>query len=232
MRIFISFIIFASLSSVFPACSVTRKGAYFAHRGEPKNLDEYKSELAQYYKEEYVKQVEDLLNFARKKISTSLERGEKVVVLFDFADVLFSSWPYQKMFQFGFKYETWKEWVDQADAPSVPGVVEFYRWSRQEGADVKIVSGRKREKSRESDEPSVINLARIGVSEYDIIWIRQEEASDRGAFKRRVREELRRQGYDLIVNIGSQERDFSEESATLHIKLPNPFYRAPSRIDF
>ncbi len=188
--------------------------------------------MAEYARTEYPRQTAQIFDFARARILDALRDGRKVVVLFDFADVLFSSRAYQERTQFGFRYESWKSWVDEASAEAVPGAVEFYRWCQDQGVATRIISGRKREARAESDEPSVKNLKKIGIDHYDIVWITKEEADDRGVFKRRAREDLRKRGFDFLVNLGSQERDFSEEPNTLHLKLPNPFYRAPSRIRF
>ncbi len=192
---------------------------------EPRNLELLKREIRAYVASgEYDREVAAVAKQAAAWIETRVTKrqpGERLAVVFDLDDTLWSSWPDLKVYDFGWNDATWVAWVEAARAPAIRPVQAVYQVTRQLGLEVFFLTTRT-ERERKATER---NLSNIGCCECTAL-IMQPEGDTRTAvvFKTAERRRLTAEGYAIIANIGDQTSDVAGGFAERAFKLPNPFY--------
>ncbi len=169
----------------------------------------------------------------------SLHIGNKPAVVLDIDETVLDNIPQQlKLLKSAQPYtkESWVEWVKQAKAKPLPGSLEFTRYAKSKGVEVFYVSNR----YAENLSYTINNLKKYNYPNADNEHILlRGESSDKT--KRR---ELISKKYNVILLLGDNLRDFSEEFAKrdkesmgtkvvekykdlfgkLYIVFPNPTY--------
>jgi acid phosphatase len=192
---------------------------------EPRNLDLLKREVRAYVTSgEYDREVVAVAKQAAGWIETRVARhkpGERLAVVLDLDDTLWSSWPDLKAYDFGWDDATWAAWVEAAKAPAIEPVREVYRLARRLGAEVFFLTTRT-EKDRKATER---NLAALGCRECAALVMRAEgDKRTAAVFKSAERRRLAAEGHVIIANLGDQASDLAGGYAERTFKLPNPFY--------
>lgn len=192
---------------------------------EPANLYPHKLEIRAYV--DSGRYLEDIAAAAKRAEAWLVERvarkttGERLAVVFDLDETLFSNWPYLSGNDFGYVPEVWDAWVARGEAPAIEPVREVYRAARRLGVEVFFLTGR-RESERASTEK---NLRTIGCGEFaELICRPAAMKGTSAAFKTAARARIAKEGWTIMANVGDQESDLTGGFAERTFKLPNPFY--------
>lgn len=192
---------------------------------EPRNLDLLKRELRAYHDSgEYDREIGKVAGEARRWIEQRIARrkpDERLAIIFDFDDTLVSNWPAFRAGDFGYVEEAWRAWVQAGEAPPISPVVDLLRFARSQGLGVFVITSR-----LENQRTATIkNLERIGCAEGVTLICAPNDWRDTAAkFKTAQRQQLSKQGYAIIANVGDQQSDLVGGNAERIFKLPNPFY--------
>jgi acid phosphatase len=192
---------------------------------EPRNLGLLKREIRVYVESgAYDREVAAVAQAAAEWIGARAAQrkpGERLAVVLDLDDTLWSGWQDMAGFDFGWNGATWAAWVEAAKAPPIGPVREVYRLARRLGVEVFFVTTRT-ERERKSTEQ---NLAAIGCRECAAL-IMQPTGDPRtaAAFKTGERRRLVAEGWVIVANLGDQASDLAGGLAEKAFKLPNPFY--------
>ncbi len=190
---------------------------------EPLNLSLAKSQLREYvasgrYDRDMVAATREAKSWLEQRKARG---GERLTVVFDLDETLWSNLPHMTAMDFGYVVGEWDRWVDAGNAPGISPVQEVYRVARACGMDVIFLTAR-----RERDRPGTErNLRAIGCGDYAALICRA--ASDQrttAEFKTEERRRLTREGRVIVANLGDQESDLTGGFAERVFKLPNPFY--------
>ena len=195
---------------------------------EPRNLDLLKAEIREYVKSgEYQR---DIAAVAANAEAWLVERaanrapGERLAVVFDLDETLFSNWPHIDSLGLGYTAAAWEAWVAEGKAPALEPVRAVYRTARRLGLDVVFLSGR-RERQRAGTEK---NLRVIDCAEYAVLILKPDGSKETAAeFKTAQRKRLTAGGRVIVANLGDQESDLAGGYAERTFKLPNPLYLTP-----
>jgi acid phosphatase len=187
------------------------------------NLDDAKAAVKEYYESgRYGDEVKQILEDVEKKIE-ELQLPDSSLVIFDVDDTALSGYEYTKEIGFGFRYDTWKEYLLKSRQKSVPHMQEFYSFLRNRGISVIFLTGR----SEILHDATKLNLARNGFLNYDTLICRDsfENKLPAAKYKEIKRKELAKKGYKIIASIGDQLSDLRGDNTGLKIKLPNYLYK-------
>jgi acid phosphatase len=122
----------------------------------------------------------------------------------------------------GLNIEKFNEWVNQAQAKTLP-TSKFLQWARQKGFAVVLITGRDEEERRVTIE----NLVRNSIS-YDGLYMRPAgDHSLAEEMKTQYRKQIEAMGFKIIVSIGDQDSDLYGGYAEDCEKLPNKIYYIP-----
>ncbi len=195
---------------------------------EPANIYPLKQEIRAYVESgQYVRDIAVVAQKAQAWIEQRVGKratGERLTVVFDLDETLFSNWPEISAQDFGFNEVAWEAWVADGKAPAIAPVCEVYRTARRLGVDVIFLTGR-RVRDRVNTEK---NLRMIDCVEFAALICQPDDSKETtGAFKFAVRKRLKAEGRVIIANLGDQESDFSGGYAERTFKLPDPFYLTP-----
>lgn len=130
----------------------------------------------------------------------------------------------------------WATWVNEANAPALPGAVDFINFAQKNRVDVFLISNRKEELL----SPTLDNLKKVGINISADHVLLKTETSNKDARRAKVKA-----NHTVILYIGDQLTDFAsiyddpQEVSTLpdskkdslqnllnkeFIMLPNPMY--------
>lgn len=192
---------------------------------EPRNLGLLKRELRTYVKSgAYQRDVAAVGKEASGWIESRTAQvtpGEKLAVVFDLDDTLWSGWPELDGFDFGWNEASWAAWIAAAKAPAIEPVCDVYRLARRRGVAVIFLSSRY--EAQRAD--TVGNLKAVGCAEYAaLVLMKDGDPRTAAAFKTAERARLASEGYVIIANVGDQASDLVGGFAEKTFKVPNPFY--------
>lgn len=186
------------------------------------NLDTAKEIVREYYENgQYDKEVTEIINEAKEKLS-KLNPGDDSVVVFDIDDTAISGYEYTEEIGFGYFREHWRKWAEEADAPAIKQVKEFYNWLIERKIHVIFLTGR----IEDVRDVTHKNLIYSGYTKYDTLICRNSDQRKIPAaeYKTTVRTQLTEKGYNIIACIGDQYSDLEGEYTGLKIKIPNYLY--------
>jgi len=192
---------------------------------EPRNLDLLKRELRAYHDSgAYDHEIAKVIGDARLWIEQRIARrkpNERLAVVFDFDETLVSNWPSFLAGDFGYVEERWLAWVQRGDAPPILPVIDLLRFTQTRGLRIFVITTRTESQRAATGR----NLQRIGCEDGVMLICAPNDYRDTAAkFKTAQRQQLARDGYVIIANIGDQQSDLVGGSAERTFKLPNPFY--------
>lgn len=173
-------------------------------------------------------------NFARNQAS---DVGEPVIVM-DLDETVIDNSAYNARLILdgkSFSENTWNQWVNEADAPLVPGAREFIQFAEENGFPIYYISNR----SEEMISATIDNLQKHGINAEPNFILLKSESSQKAERRRRVLQEN-----NIVMLIGDNLADFenqfeeplalSERNETVKkmsplfgakfIVLPNPMY--------
>lgn len=149
-------------------------------------------------------------NLAQLKLQSNLEnyRGDQpVAVILDLDETVLDNSPYEARLilnGMGYSPASWSEWVQEMQADAMPGAREFLRFAEAHGVEVFYISNR----SHENLEPTLQNLIQLEMpfADPEHILLKREQESDKTYRRERVKER-----YKVLLLVGDQMSDFSEE---------------------
>lgn len=131
--------------------------------------------------------------------------GKKAIVV-DVDETIVDNSPYQASVILNnkpFSGESWKAWVDMAQAKALPGSVEFLNYAHSKGFTVFYISNRKQEGEL---EPTLKNLKALGFPVVKENMIFKTTTSSKIARRQMVTD----QGYRIALLMGDAMGDFKE----------------------
>ncbi len=164
-------------------------------------------------------------------------KGKRAIVL-DLDETVVDNSPFQaRAVKTGKGYpHGWKEWIDEANAMAVPGVVEFLQWVNKKGIAIYYISNRK----IKGHDATVNNLKKLGIFFGEDKILLREKSSDKTPRRKEVMKTHR-----IVALFGDNLGDFSglydnksieerfavvdkdkKEFGSHFIVLPNPMYGA------
>lgn len=198
------------------SCATTDQRLHIINLGDAKKMvQEYYESGA--YDRECSKIINDAIGYLdKKKIS------EKSVVIFDIDETALSNYQYTKEIGFGYIYKSWNDWQLKGTAPAIANSKRLYDYLISRNVHVVFLSGRE----TEMREATKRNLIEQGYTKFDTLIVRSKAERNLSAasFKLLKRNELVKNGYDIIASVGDQQSDFEGGNTGYEIKLPNYLY--------
>lgn len=208
-------VLFSALAFVFIAGC--------AHR-EPANLLPHKQRVRDYVDSgRYQQRIADVALEANKYLLRRLKQPVKgkPAVVFDVDETTLTNLPTILEQDFGYVMPAWDAWVARAQARAILPVQTVYETAVRHGVAVIFITGR-REDQRAATER---NLRDVGYDTWEQIHFKPADITlSTGTFKKRIREQLIKDGYVILANVGDQDSDFVDRHAEAEFRLPNPFY--------
>jgi acid phosphatase len=194
-----------------------------AHR-EPANILPHKQKLRAYVDSgRYAQQIADVALDANKYLLRRVKKlPAKPAIVFDIDETTLANLPQIIAQDFGYVPKEWDAWVARSQARAVLPVQTVYETAVRHGVAVIFLTGRK-EAERAATER---NLRDVGYEAWEQMHFKPDDITlSTGTFKKRVRQQLIKDGFTIIANIGDQESDFVDGFSERDFKLPNPFYQ-------
>lgn len=186
------------------------------------NLGEAKKLVQNYYEsDEFDSESAKIIDEAINNIG-DMELTNKATVVFDIDETTLSNYDMTKNIGFGFIPKLWDEWQLKGIAQALPQTKRFYDYLVAKNIHVVFLTGR----AKDVWEATRRNLIEKGFVKFDTLIVREESESKISAadFKSRKREELVKNGYDIVASIGDQSSDFIGGNTGIIIRLPNYLY--------
>jgi predicted secreted acid phosphatase len=204
---------------------------------EPPNVGDAKFAAIAYYKSGAYER--DLAVVASRVSARLAERAPQVsraALVLDIDDTVLSNWEVIMADDFGRVFEGpcrslpkgpcgWIAWDLRARTPAIGQMLAVFKQARSLGVAVFFISGRD-ERQRAA---TIKNLRAVGFAGYRGLYLEANGARYASAadFKTPRREQIEKDGYTIIANVGDQPSDLAGGHAEMTFLLPNPFYRIP-----
>jgi acid phosphatase len=209
-------------------------------RIDPVNINKVKTQLTEYKAGNYDYDLAAVIADARVYIERRMKQPiTKPAVVLDIDETSLSNWPNLKADDFGFFLDVqcessdrpcgFNNWVMMGTAPAIPPTQQFFNYLISEKIAVFFVTGR-REKQRAKTEE---NLEMAGFKGWTRLITQPDDDRTNSivGFKSGQRENIEKEGYTIMANIGDQKSDLEGNASGAHaecgFKLPNPFYLIP-----
>ncbi|MEI5906694.1 5'-nucleotidase, lipoprotein e(P4) family [Bacillus spongiae] len=170
-----------------------------------------------------------------QKLTENTEKKRAVVL--DLDETVLDNDPYQAYAAVnGVEYpEGWDQWIEAANAPLLPGALEFLKYADEQGVDIYYISNRKEEQR----EATIKNMELHGLpqSTDDRVLLKTEESS------KKARRDQVLTDHEIILLLGDNLADFADvfdkqnvperkqsvdelkdEFGSTFIVFPNPMY--------
>lgn len=200
-----------------------------APASEPQNLGLLKTKLKAYHDCCYAAALEKQDRVAMTFLERSVKRakpGEKLALVLDIDETSLSNYKEEAADDFGFIEHDWDAWVDEANAPAIPGTLRLAQRAQQLGVAVFFITGRDYTQRTATEE----NLRVAGYSRWAGLTLRSKDELHEATieYKSAARAKIVKAGYKIILNVGDQWSDLKgSPQAEYSVKLPNPFYYIP-----
>lgn len=188
----------------------------------PVNLQLAKNEVVNYYESgKYSNDLKDIISNAENEIN-KLNLPANSAMVFDVDETSLSNYEAIKKIHFGYVRNMWDNWINEANAPAIPEVKQFYDFVILKKIKVIFLSSR----MSSQYNATYSNLKNAGYLEFDTLILKDFFNSNLTSleFKSRQRELLSQKGYDIIADIGDQKSDLEGQYHGIQIKLPNYLY--------
>lgn len=189
---------------------------------EPKNLEEAKIEVKEYYKSgKYEQDVVCITNQIRRYIESLQPLPLNASVVFDIDDTVICSLDYAIYNNFGYASKSYHKWEKNRMEPIKP-MLELYHFLLAKGIKVFFVTARGEHRRKITQN----NLTSAGFTKWEKVYLRpaNDDSPSSSPYKIRTRRDIEAHGYKIIANIGDQESDLVGGYADRTFKLPNPMY--------
>lgn len=210
----------------------------------PPNISCVKSAVTKYYetntvngKTEFENDVTAITQKAEKYLNQRLahkNKAKKLAIILDIDDTSVSNYALIK----GRDYKDTKDDYDltykDLTLPVIKPILSFYNDAIKDGVSVFFVSFRNTHNSKiDIQKNTIATLRNAGYSDWAGIYFPTPNDAKQPscAFKIKVRENIEKQGYDIVLNIGDQDGDLIGGHADRTYKIPNPLYVIPANCD-
>lgn len=201
---------------------------------EPPNLGKVRLEVEAYHDCQgthgcYARDLDQRTAVAATDLRLAVSRrrgGGKPALVLDIDETSVSNYAELLRSDFAYSAKDWDRWVEQADAPAIPGTLRLYRAARRLGVAVFFITGRPDSERAATEE----NLRRDGYTHWAGLAMRSaaEAKWPTEAYKAAERAKIQAKGYRIVVNVGDQMSDLEgQPAAEFSVKLPDPFYYIP-----
>jgi predicted secreted acid phosphatase len=188
----------------------------------PVNLQLAKKEVLNYYESgKYSNDLKDIISNAENEIN-KLNLPANSVVVFDVDETSLSNYEAIKKVHFGYDRDMWDNWINEAHAPPIPEVKQFYDFVVLKKIKVIFLSSR----MSSQYNATYSNLINAGYLTFDTLMLKDKSDVSFTSleFKSKQRGMLTNKGYNIIAVIGDQESDLQGNYHDIQIKLPNYIY--------
>ena len=188
-----------------------------------------KARLIQYHNSgEYEKDQAKVINQAMEYLKTRLARErkssahEKFAVVLDIDETSLSNYDDLQAIDFARVPNTSHDAGNKGTNSVIQPTLNLYRYAKENNIAVFFITGRT-ETSRPATEK---NLQQAGFNNWDGLTFKPKNYHEKTAaiYKAQTREQIEKQGYDIVLNIGDQQSDLIGGHADKSFKLPNPYY--------
>ena len=188
----------------------------------PVNLQVSKKNIVKYYESgEYSNDLKNIISNAEDEIN-KIKLQTNSAVVFDVDETSLSNYESIKKIYFGYDPQKWDNWINEAKAPAIPEVKQFYDFITLKKIKVIFLSSR----NISQYNSTYRNLNNTGYVTFDTLILKDSSYAGFTSleFKSKQRELLTQKGYDIIADIGDQVSDLEGKFHGLQIKLPNYLY--------
>ena len=124
---------------------------------------------------------------------------------------------------FGGTYEEMNSLKAEGHDPAITSALALYNYAKNHGVSIFFITARPEYERSETIE----NLEMVGFSGWTKLFMEPDNYNNPSIipFKVSERKKIIALGYDIILNVGSQQSDLDEGYSDMAFKLPNPFYQ-------
>jgi acid phosphatase len=186
------------------------------------NLRTSKDIVKDYYESGgYDKELDAVIADAKQKFS-KVEIKKNSIVIFDIDETALNNYGLAKLMDFGYVYDLNKKWNEELKVPAIPQVKDLYEYLLSKGAHIIFLTGR----NYNEYEVTYKNLIQAGYTKFDTIITQREDERNLKSkeFKSKKRNELTKQGYEIVGTVGDQWTDLNGPYSGIQIKIPNYLY--------
>ena len=186
------------------------------------NLRTSKDIVKNYYESgSYDRELDEVIADAKQKFS-KVEIKNNSVIIFDVDETALNNYGLARQMDFGYVYDLNKKWNEELKAPAIPQVQDLYNYLLQRGTKIIFLTGR----NYTEYEVTYKNLVQAGYTKFDTLVTQREDELNLKSqeFKSKKRDELTKQGYDIIGTVGDQWTDLTGPYSGIQIKIPNYLY--------
>lgn len=196
---------------------------------EPNNIAFTKQHIINYYNSgEYNNDIRNVSNKAisylthRVSQNKLLTHPKKLAIVFDIDETSLSNYPDILKMDFGGMPKTVDLLENQARDPAIKPILKLYNEAVKNGVTVFFITGRKDFQRK----ATIQNLKSAGYTSWETLYTKPNTYSLSSVvpYKSSKRNEIIKQGYDIIINIGDQWSDLNGGGADKIYKVPDPFY--------
>lgn len=186
------------------------------------NLEAAKDEVTKYYESgQYSQELIEIINVAKEQFS-KIEVTPNSVVVLDIDETALDNYEAIKRIGFGYERGYWDEWLEKAEAPSIPQVKGLYDFLIERGFKIVFITGKKDYQYTATFK----NMIAAGYTKFDTIITRNKDEYKMKSvlYKAEKRKELVEKGFIIAGCIGDQLTDCTGENCGIVVKLPNYLY--------
>jgi len=196
---------------------------------EPPNLEFLKDTIKSYVEDgSYQKDIEKVISQAEEHIKNTHNKVKNPAVVLDIDETSLSNLEYFYKYDFGGDQASWIEWIKKAEAKAIKPVLELYKLCKSLNISIFFITGRKQLSEDINQDPTIINLKKEGYEDWKKVYFKPFNTQKSTIeYKTECREDIEKQGYTIIANIGDQYSDLIGGYSQKTFKLPNPFYYIP-----
>ncbi len=219
----------ALASGTFTARAQSYHDAKIYSVPEPTNLGILQDSVKSYIKSgAYEKGIAEVIDSARSFVESRYTTVRKPAIVLDIDETSLSNVQFEYHYGFGFEISLWNAWVRKASASAIRPMLEFARWAAKRHIAIFFISGREQLSASLPDDPTVINLKKVGYPRWAGLYFKDpKQKMTTAEFKTSVRKEITAKGYTIVANIGDQYSDLVGGYAEGKFKLPDPMYYIP-----
>ena len=199
---------------------------------EPQNLAIVKKQLIRYHDSgEYQKDQAHVINQAMEylKIRLASEKKspakKKLAIVLDIDETSLSNYPNMLFMDFGGTIQDINDAEGKGNDLAIPATFELYRYAKANDVAIFFITGRTERYHTVTEK----NLKEVGYKNWNNVTFKPEDYHEKTAaiYKTKIREQIERDGYDIVLNVGDQKSDLAGRHADKTFKLPNPYYIVP-----
>lgn len=197
---------------------------------ELKNLTLVKETYIKYhdsgeYQKDQTKVTDQAMLYLKNMLASEQKKhsNKKLALVLDIDETSLSNYTDLLSLDFGGTKEQRSEVGDKDTA--IQPTLELFRYAKANHVAVFFITGRK----EHSRNITIKNLMATGYNNWDGLILKPENYNERSVmpYKTSARDDIEKQGYVIILNVGDQESDLAGGHARKTFKLPNPYYFIP-----